>query len=116
MPRRQPKNYLRTLRLKWGLTQPELGTLLGVTKSAISKYENNTRRVPVDCLIACEIIFGVGPANLLVALRTKVEDALGRRALALYNRIEGRTDAASLKKLILLNGINDRTQEVRYDL
>ena len=116
MARRQPKNYLRTLRLKSGLTQPELGLLLGVTKSAINKYENNTCRLPVERLIACEIIFGVGPAGLLIALRLKVEDALGRRALVLHNRIEGRRDAASLKKLMLLDGISERAQEVHYDL
>lgn len=98
------------------MSQLELGALLGVSKGAISKYENGRCHLPVTRLMACEIIFGISAAELLIAVREAVEDRLSRRALAFHDRIEGKTDAASLKKLKLLNEIKDRLHMVDYDL
>lgn len=112
MSHRSYRNKLRTLRMSWGLSQRELALLLGVSKGAIWKYENR-RLLPVEQLITCEIIFGVGAADLLVALRNRVEDSLGPRALALYERMQGRADAGSLKKLKLLHTLMDRIHVIR---
>ncbi len=111
MPKHILHNYLQRYRKAWGLTQPELGLLLGVGKSAISKYENEVCAVPTMRLLAFEIVFGVPGTELLPAERDAVEDQLARGALALHNRLDGNTDAASVKKLVLLNAIKDRLHE-----
>jgi transcriptional regulator with XRE-family HTH domain len=114
MSRHHFRNKLRTLRLSWGLSQRDLALLLGVSKGAIWKYENGLRPLSVEHLMTCEIIFGVGATELLVALRDRVEDKLGERALTLHAHTQGRTDAAALKKLKLLASLADRIHEVRY--
>lgn len=57
---------IRTLRTAKGLTQEELGKLLGVKKAAVQKYENgsveNLKRVTV---IKLSEIFDVSPSFLM---------------------------------------------------
>ena len=50
--------YLRTHRDQWRLSQSELGILLGVSGSAISKYERLTRIPSIDVLIGSAFVFG----------------------------------------------------------
>lgn len=107
---RQP-NHLRKHRKRWGLTQSELGELLGVSKSVISRYESG-RPLPMEQLIACEIIFGIGTEDGAMKLLLAVEDGLSRRALTVHNRLEGRDDPASRKKLRLLAAIPSRMHQI----
>lgn len=59
-------NYIRTLRNEKGLTQEELGKMVGVKKSAVQKWENGTvqnlKRERIELLSK---IFGVSPANFV---------------------------------------------------
>ena len=58
-------NRLRAARIKKGLTQSELGTLVGVGKSAICCYEKETRNPVLDTIIELMHILGVSADYLL---------------------------------------------------
>ena len=74
-------NVLKRLRKKKRLTQSELGSLVGVTKAAISKYEKAASFPPYDILIAFSQIFNV-PIDYLFGIEKKE-----------YIYIEGLTDS-----------------------
>ena len=56
---------IKELRLKRGLTQIELATMLGVSKSVVSSYENAVHLPPYDILIKISKIFNVSCDYLL---------------------------------------------------
>ncbi len=58
-------NILKELRLKSGLTQKELATKVGVTKSVISYYELSERTPSPEILIKLANIFHVSTDYLL---------------------------------------------------
>ena len=60
-------NRLREVRKKRGLTQTELGELIGVGKSAICCYEKETRNPTLEALIEMIHVFGVGADYLIGA-------------------------------------------------
>ena len=51
--------HIRELRIKRGLTQVQLASMLGVSKSVISSYENGVHLPPYDILIRLSKLFGV---------------------------------------------------------
>lgn len=108
MSRKPQKNYLKTYRRGAGLSLDELAALVGVHTSTLERYEAGIRRLPADVVRAIEIIFGVSGARIFPALYNAVEEDVPIRALALHDRLEGRTDEASLKKLALISGIPNR--------
>lgn len=56
---------LREVRKKRGLTQTELGELIGVGKSAICCYEKETRNPTLEAVIEMIQVFGVSADYLL---------------------------------------------------
>lgn len=57
---------IRDLRVSRGLTQEELGNILGVTKGAIQKYENgHIRNFKSDTIKKLTNYFGVPPVNFI---------------------------------------------------
>jgi transcriptional regulator with XRE-family HTH domain len=57
---------IRTLRLKQGLTQEELGKVIGVQKSAIRKYESGmVENIPRSSIKKMADHFGVTPSYLM---------------------------------------------------
>lgn len=56
---------LREVRKKRGLTQTELGELIGVGKSAICCYEKETRNPTLEAVIEMINVFGVSADYLL---------------------------------------------------
>lgn len=58
---------LREARKKRGLTQTELGELIGVGKSAICCYEKETRNPTLEAVIEMVHVFGVSADYLLGA-------------------------------------------------
>lgn len=64
---------IKELRKQKGLTQQQLGDLIGITKVSICCYENGTRTPNLDTLLDMADIFGVdisylvGKDNLVVA-------------------------------------------------
>jgi transcriptional regulator with XRE-family HTH domain len=97
----QPQ-YLSTLRKQWALTQPELGKLIGVSASAISKYERRIRVPHPKVILALEFVFGCSARAIFPALFVMIEDELGVRTAELEFSIRHREDAASERKRQLL--------------
>ena len=62
---------LKELRDSKGLTQTELGKLLGVSKSVISKYETSMSYPPYDTLISIAQVFKVSTDYMLGLEKTK---------------------------------------------
>lgn len=58
-------NRLREARKQKGLTQTELGDLIGVGKSAICCYEKETRNPTVEAILEMVQVFGVSADYLL---------------------------------------------------
>lgn len=58
-------NRIKELRRQRGVTQDRLGELLGVGKSAVSKYENEKLGVPSHVLLQLSDFFGVSPEYVL---------------------------------------------------
>lgn len=62
----QMADRIKRLRIKNGMTQEELGNVIGVQKSAIRKYESgavqNIKRTSIKKMADC---FGVSPSYLL---------------------------------------------------
>jgi len=68
---------LRQLRTAAGLTQQQLGTLIGVTKSVISFYELQERMPSPDVLVKLAGIFHVSTDNLLGLTPSETLDVSG---------------------------------------
>lgn len=60
-----PRNRVRELRKRAGITQEELGKLAGVSQEAISQIENDKRPLTVDWMRSFARIFNVSTAELL---------------------------------------------------
>lgn len=57
---------IKLLRMSRGLTQEELGLILGVTKGAIQKYENGQiKNFKVETIKGLTNYFGVPPVNFI---------------------------------------------------
>ena len=108
MSRTPTRNYLRRHRLRTALTLRELGALLGISKSALIRYELGLRPVPAEIVIASERVFGVSGSALFPALYNGVEEDLAIRAFELHDRLAGRLDLGALKKRSLISTIESR--------
>lgn len=56
---------LKKFREKNNLTGEQLGRLIGVGKSAISNYENHTRKVPLDYVVKLAVYFQVSIDSII---------------------------------------------------
>lgn len=88
--------YLRTHRRVWGLTQPELASLLGLrSASHISRIEHGKYAPKVEVAIACQVIFGIPPSAMFPHVYTLAEEEVVRNiynfhlALANTNTLSG---------------------------
>lgn len=86
---------LKELRTKFGYTQADISSLLGVDQSLISKYESGERQVSVDTLeklgdlYCCDLVHTppvVSPA-IQVAFRASSIDASNMKAIQTVNRV-----------------------------
>lgn len=68
---------LKELRLNAGLTQQQLATQLGVTKTVVSYYELHTRTPSPEILVKLATIFHVSSDYLLGIERGKTIDVSG---------------------------------------
>lgn len=66
-------NKIKELRVSQKITQNEFATRLGVTKSAISSYENGSRLPSYDILIKISRIFKVSTDYLLGCVDEKAQ-------------------------------------------
>lgn len=102
-------SYLRMLRKEYGLTQAELGVLLGVSQGMIAKYEMLAHQPSRDVVIAAELIFGQSARFTFPALFREVQEEVGIRAAWLDAHLE-RADEVDIARIRqLLSNINRRS-------
>ena len=107
--RRGAYSFVRANRRRWGLTQPELALLIGLTSpTAVSRIERSQRTPAASTLIACCIVFDVATPELFPSLHAEIEVAVGEAARTLLVQLEGRTDKQSVRKRRLLEGMVTR--------
>lgn len=70
-------NTIRELRKKKGVTQTELGEILGVTKNSVSYYENGKRQLTPEMIIKLSEYFGVTTDEIL-GLNVPAQKPFGR--------------------------------------
>jgi transcriptional regulator with XRE-family HTH domain len=104
-------SYLPTLRKQWGLSQPDLASLLGVTGSAQCRFENLSRRPSAELIIGAEVIFGLAPKEVFPAFYHDIERSIVGRARAMYAHLELQSDPTSREKLRLLTEIIERASQ-----
>lgn len=69
------KNNLKAARIKKGLTQKEVATLLGIATNTYTNYELGNREPDVERIKKLSNIFGISPNDLLGAdFNTKITD------------------------------------------
>src|SRR2546427_9119495 len=92
------ENYLRAYRKRSGLTQREVGFLLGCKNGAqVSRYEKRRRVPPLRMALACEAVFGVSVAELFAGMRGGVAKGIGKGLLELRSRLQAK-NSAGVKK------------------
>lgn len=90
------ENYLRTYRKRSGLTQQEVGYLLGrETGALVSRYEKRRRLPPLETALAYEEIFGVPIGELFAGIRQSVGRDVKKRRLELRASLQTKTPKAS---------------------
>lgn len=98
-------SYMRTLRLASGLTQGDLGLLLGVSEAVVSNCERGVSVPNPHVLLGCTYLFGTGAADLFPRLHREVLDRIERGAVACDELWRDRHDATTLKKRGILQRI-----------
>ncbi len=109
MPQLSLANYLRTERLRSGLTQREVGELLGVSRSVITKAEGD-RPPSLQLLLMTEVMFGTTQRELFPGLYARLERRLILKALAIEHRLIGKDDPVSRRKCAFLGELIKRAQ------
>ena len=110
MSGRSLTTYLRTHRMKRGLSQCELGQLFGISKQSISRYELGELPISGHVLIASELIFDEPYFELFPGFCASVEARLNAHASALLERLEQRGTTGSEKVIALLRELPDRAR------
>src|SRR6266852_154317 len=109
------ENYLRSYRKQSGLTQDEVGFLLGRRNGAqVSRYEKRHRLPPLETALACEAIFGVPVSELFAGVRQAVGRDILKRRLELRARLHTKTPRASGALVVAhkLRSLEDRERPV----
>ena len=109
-------SYLHTLRKQWGLSQPDLASLLGVTGSALCRFENLSRRPTAKLIVAAEVIFGHGPRDVFPAFYRDIERTIVDRARTQLGRLETEADPATHRKLRLLTEVIERASQTKLNV
>jgi transcriptional regulator with XRE-family HTH domain len=111
MKTRKPLNFLRSYRLRWGLSQTELAHLLG-SKSAgvITRIEKKLRAPTLKVMIGCFIIFGTPAAELFPGISASVESDVMLRVWEFYEKIQGDASRKTKMKIELLEGAIERAE------
>lgn len=95
--------YLRTHRRVWGLTQNELARLIGFgSATQVSRLEKCKRGPSVETALACQVLFGISPADMFPNLHRQVEERVIRNAYHMHQGLENITSLPALRKRELL--------------
>jgi transcriptional regulator with XRE-family HTH domain len=80
---KQHPSYLVRERKKWGLSQEELGILLGMTKSAVCRFETQGFKPSFDLVLATQIVFDLSLREAFPESFASVHEEVVRRAAKL---------------------------------
>jgi len=100
-------NKIALLRKTWGLSQPELASLLGVSRSTVSRLEAGAHPV-IFTALTIEALFDAPARHVFPKQFAYAVDALVPRLAEFSKKIEGRTDPQSFRKRELLSGYAGR--------
>lgn len=101
----QLENYLRTHRKAAGLSQHEMGVILGYGQEGpISRHERFHSIPPLVVAISYEVVFGVPVSDLFAGLRSTISDVIEERIIELEKNLgerngRGPQAAATARKL-----------------
>ena len=98
-------NYVRTHRERHALTVDELGHLTGHASSGITKIEGGDRMPSLAVALGLQVIFGLAPREMFPDYFGCIEEAVMRRAKALYDEIAEQTDRRSVAKRALFDSM-----------
>lgn len=101
-------SYLHSLRKQWGLSQPDLAALLGMSDSSLCRFETLARPPTITLAIAAEVVFGHPVREIFPAFYSEVEDKIMKRARALHAELEAQPHLADFEKLRLLTEMIER--------
>lgn len=100
-------NKIASLRKTWGLSQPELAALLGVSRSTVSRLEAGAHPV-IFTALTLEALFDAPARQVFPKQFASALDALVPRLAEFSKKIEGRVDPQSVRKRELLSGFAGR--------
>ena len=90
------ENYLRTYRKKSGLTQREVGYLLGwKSGGSVARYEKRRRLPPLQTALAYEAILGVPLSQLFAGIHDTARKHIQKRMLELRSELQAKTSKGS---------------------
>ncbi|MBR0960904.1 helix-turn-helix domain-containing protein [Bradyrhizobium japonicum] len=105
-------SYLRSYRLRWGLSQRELANLLGCkSPGIISKLEKSTRVPSVKVVIGCFILFGTRAAELFPGVFDGVESGVMKRVWEMYEKTQGSNSKMAKTKMELFEDAIERERQ-----
>jgi transcriptional regulator with XRE-family HTH domain len=112
MKAKKPINYVRSYRLRWGLSQGELANLLGWKRpDVISRIEKKQRPPTLKLVIACFILFGTPAAELFPDISAGVEALVMARLQEMYETIQGDPSRRTKKKIELFEDAIARAEQ-----
>jgi DNA-binding XRE family transcriptional regulator len=112
MKSKKPINYLRSQRLRWGLSQGELAQLLGWERpEIISRVEKKQRTPSLKLVIACFVLFGTAAAELFPNFAAGIEADVMTRVWDMYEAIQGNPSQRSKVKIALLEDAIERANQ-----
>src|SRR4051794_33531340 len=92
MPKQLIGNYLRTHRRKAGLSQRELGAILGYKRQGqVSRHERSKTVPPLLSAIGYAVVFGTPIHGLFPGLHTTVADAVAGNLAAFESDLQTRS-------------------------
>jgi transcriptional regulator with XRE-family HTH domain len=115
MKTRKPVNYLRSYRLRWGLSQGELANLLGWRGAeVVSRIEKKQRPPTLKLVIACFILFGAPAAELFPDISASIDTNVMARVWEMYEKIQGDPSRKTKMKIELLEGAIRRAEQRKH--
>lgn len=101
MPKPLP-NYLRTHRRRLGLSQDDIGFLMGLADgAAVSRYERRVRLPTLEGTLAIEAIYGRPTHELFPGVYEEIEALVALRARALLRSCPAENPACLRKRFVL---------------
>mgnify|MGYP001611526195 CR=1 FL=1 len=95
--------YVRHVRRKWSLSQPEIAELLGIGDKHLSHIERRGFGMSARVLIAFEIVFGRRAADLFPALYDETEDTVVRNLYVFQQKLEDKSSLRAAKKRVFVD-------------